>query len=80
MLFENIDESALRTKGSAGRSGLDLDGWKHISLSRNYGLVGKDLRDALLALFARKLCTEKNRNQTIMETTYKHTPLQDLYL
>ena len=63
MLFDNIDEStiakvAFRTKGSDGPSGLDSDGWKHILVSGNYGLIWKDFRDAL-ALCARKLCTEK---------------------
>ena len=84
MLCDNIDESAiaefaLRTKGSAGPSGLDSDGWKRILVSRNYGLIGKDLRDAL-ALFARKLCTEKidsynNGNDLEAYTASRFIPL-----
>ena len=62
-LFANIDEStisraALNTNGSAGPSGLDALGWRHILVSRNYGAAGKDLRTSLASM-ARKLATQK---------------------
>lgn len=63
LIFSNIDEesiakAALRTKGSAGPSGMDADGWKTILLSKNFKKVGKDLRTAI-ALMTRKLCTQE---------------------
>ena len=52
IIFHNIDESSIakaaqRTKGSAGPSGLDADGWRRILVSKNYGKIGKDLRSAI---------------------------------
>ena len=63
LIFSNIDKesiakAALRTKGSAGPSGMDADGWKTILLSKNFKSVGKDLRTAI-ALMTRKLCTQE---------------------
>jgi hypothetical protein len=59
--FQNITEStimksALRTRGSSGPSGLDVDGWRRILVSKNFGNVGKNLRCALSG-FARKVST-----------------------
>ena len=50
IVFTNIDDSsiataALRTRGVAGPSGLDADGWRRILISKNYGTTGKDLTD-----------------------------------
>ena len=55
VMFESITEStiansALRTKGSSGPSGLDVDGWTQILVSKNFGAAG-------LAKFARKIST-----------------------
>ena len=52
IIFHNIDESSIakaaqRTKGAAGPSGLDADGWRRILVSKNYGKIGKDLRSAI---------------------------------
>ena len=62
-MFNNIDESsitkaALKTKGSAGPSGLDSDGRRRILVSKNFGNCSKDLRSTL-ANMARKLCIEE---------------------
>ena len=62
-MFNNIDESsiskaALKTKGSAGPSGLDSDVWRRILVSKNFGNCSKDLRSTL-ANMARKLCIEE---------------------
>ena len=48
VVFTNIDEKAIataatRTKGAAGPSGLDADGWRRMLVSKNYGKAGKDL-------------------------------------
>ena len=61
LMFESITEStiansALRTKGSSGPSGLDTDGWKRILVSKNFWTAGHKLR-ADLAKFARKIST-----------------------
>ena len=61
VIFTNINEqsiakAALKTRGAAGPSGLDAEGWKRILVSKNYGAAGKDLRIAL-AKMAQQLCT-----------------------
>jgi hypothetical protein len=63
IVFGNIDESSIakaatRTKGAAGPSGLDADGWRRILISKNYGKDGKDLRTAL-ARMTHTLCTQE---------------------
>ena len=63
ILFTNIDEqsiakAALRTRGAAGPSGLDAEGWRRILVSKNYGVTGKDLRTAL-AKMTQNLCTRQ---------------------
>ena len=74
VLYDNIDEStilkaAIKTKGCAGPSGVDADGWRRILVSRNFGDDGKDLRDAL-ASFARKLCTENMVTKAVLLSPY----------
>ena len=78
VMFESITEStiansALRTKGSSGPSGLDADGWRRILVSKNFGAAGHKLR-AALAKFARKISTvetevavEDGRSDTNLE-------------
>ena len=75
VLFTNIDESsiakaALRTRGAAGPSGMDADGWRRILISKNYGAAGKELRTAIAKL-TQVLCTKEialqNPNQTCLE-------------
>ena len=63
VIFSNIDETSIakaaaRTRGAAGPSGMDADGWRRILLSKNYGNIGKDLREAVAGM-ARKLCTQE---------------------
>ena len=62
-LSSNIDEdsiakAAIRTRGAAGPSGMDADGWRRILISKNFGTAGKDLRKAI-AKMSRTLCTEE---------------------
>ena len=61
VIFSNIDEqaiakAAMKTRGAAGPSGLDADGWRRILVSKNYGNIGKDLRTAIAKL-TQRLCT-----------------------
>ena len=61
IMFQNIDEgsiakAATRTKGAAGPSGLDANGWRRMLISKNFGTAGKELRTAI-ANFTRSLCT-----------------------
>ena len=60
-MFHNIDERAIakaaqRTRGAAGPSGQDADGWRRMLVSRNYGNAGKELRGAI-AKMTQNLCT-----------------------
>ncbi len=55
---ESVRNAALHTKGGAGPSGLDADGWRHILVSRNYGAISEELR-AEFARMIKILCTEK---------------------
>ena len=52
IIYESIDGQSillavLKTKGAAGPSNLDADGWRRILVSINYGNVGEDLRTSL---------------------------------
>lgn len=72
VVFTNIDEqsiakAALRTRGGAGPSGMDADGWKRIIISKNYGSTGKDLRTAI-ARMTQKLCTRDITNLLSLES------------
>ena len=60
VLFEHLDgvllrQAALRTRGGAGPSALDAQGWRQICIS--FGTASDDLCNAL-ALLAKRLCTE----------------------
>ena len=50
--------AALRTKGAAGPSGVNADGWRRMLLSKNYGKTGIELRKSL-AKFAKTLCLKE---------------------
>ena len=63
VMYNDINETtimnaALRTKGAAGPSGINADGWRRILVSKNYGKTGTELRSSL-ARFAKKLCTKE---------------------
>lgn len=63
VVYENINadsvrKAALNTHGGAGPSGVDADGWRHMLVSRNFGLASEELR-AELAHAIRLLCIEK---------------------
>ena len=63
VVFEDIDENmvkeaALNTKGVSGHSGLDADRWRKILVSKSYGTINVDLRQAF-ANVIKKICTER---------------------
>ncbi len=63
VMFENIKEetitrAALHTKGAAGPSGVNADGWQRMLVSKNFGKAGNELKVALARL-ARILCRKK---------------------
>ena len=63
VVFDGVDEESVRkaamsTKGGAGPSSMDADGWRHILLSRNFKEANKELRGEL-AICVKKLATEK---------------------
>jgi len=63
VVFEEINGDAVRTAalnthGGAGPSGLDADGWRHILVSRNFGIASEEFRSEF-ANAIKKLCTEK---------------------
>ena len=63
VVFEDIDENmvkeaALKTKGGSGHSGLDADRWRKILVSKSYGTINVDLRQAF-ANVIKKICTER---------------------
>ena len=73
VVFSTIDDAAIataamRTKGAAGPSGLDADGWRRILVSKNFGNIGKDLRSAI-AKMTQLLCTREVLNEDNTDTT-----------
>ena len=63
IVFENIDETsiakaALKTRGAAGPSGQNAEGWRRMLVSKNYGQCGKDLRTAIAAMTRNLCCRE----------------------
>ena len=55
---DSVRLAALNTRGGAGPSGVDADGWRHILVSRIFGVASDELRSEL-AIMIRQLCTEK---------------------
>jgi len=67
--FEEIDaemirQSSLKTKGGAGPSGMDGDGWRRILSSNSFGVESSDLCTALAKL-TRLLCTDVQQNDSL---------------
>ena len=54
----------MKTKGGAGPSGLDSDGWRRILVSRVYGTANQELRNALARL-AKQMCTQPIEQDTV---------------
>ena len=74
VVFEDIDENmvketALKTKGGSGPSGLDANGWRKILVSKSYGTINADLRRA----FANVI---KKTEKLPVDTTKDETPLE----
>ena len=69
---DSIMKASLNTKGAAGPSGLDSEGWRRMLVSRVFGKYGEDLRNAVARL-ARMICTEDIQN-----TKNNQSPLEAL--
>ena len=52
-----VRDAIKKTRGSAGLSGLDADGWRQILMSGNFGSSGQDLRKAI-ADMTKRLCRD----------------------
>ena len=52
-----VRDAIEKTRGSAGPSGLDADGWHRISMSGNFGSSVKDLRKAIAGM-TKRLCQD----------------------
>ena len=65
---ESVRIAALNTRGGAGPSGVDADGWRHILVSRSFGLPSDELRGEI-AQMIKQLCIEKidliNKNDCV---------------
>ena len=67
VIFESINESkiaasAIKTKGAAGPSGMNADGWRRILISRSFGRTGTELRKSI-AEMTKILCMTKLNNE-----------------
>ena len=65
---EMVKDAIKRTRGAAGPSGMDTDGWRLILISGNFGNVAEDLRKSIaemtkrLKLLMLHLHLDKNTN------------------
>ena len=62
VIYDSIDSEMVRdaiekTRGPAGPSGLDVDGWRQILMSGNFGSSGEGLRKAIVDMIKR-LCRD----------------------
>ena len=71
----SIAKAALKTKGAAGPSGQDADGWRRILVSKNYGDAGRDLRSAIAEMMRSLCCREVPVIPGTEKQTLKHIPL-----
>ena len=61
---EMIRKAAIRDKGGSGPSGMDVNGWRRILASNNFGTSSSDLHKAF-ANKVQKLCTDFDATHTI---------------
>ena len=61
---ELIRKAAIKTKGGAGPSGMDGDGWRRILLSKNFSKSSDDLCKPFAAVIKR-LCVEENQSASL---------------
>ena len=64
---ESIRKAALNTHGGAGPSGVDADAWRHMLVSRNFGIASEELRTEFAEVI-KLLCTEKVEHTSETET------------
>ena len=80
IIFESITASKIKDllgkmKGSSGPSGLDVDQWKQLLLSRNFAQNGDDLANAI-ANMTKILATERIKERLL--TTIHCMPLNPI--
>ena len=61
---ESVKEAIPKTKGAAGPSGLDVDGWKRVLTSNQFGSSSNDLCKTF-AKVIRKLCTTEDLSSSL---------------
>ena len=61
---ESVEKAILKTKGAAGPSGLDADGWKRILKSNQFGNSSNDLCKTFTKVI-KKLCTKKDLSSSL---------------
>ena len=74
VVFKDIDENmvketALKTKGGSGPSGLDANGWRKILVSKSYWTINADLRRAFANVIKKteKLPVDITKDETPLE-------------
>ena len=61
---ESVKKAILKTKGAAGPSGLDADGWKRILTSNQFGSSSNDLCKTFAEVI-KKLCTTEDLSSSL---------------
>ena len=61
---ESVKKAILKTKGAAGSSGLDADGWKRILISNQFGNSSNDLCKTFAEVI-KKLCTTEDLSSSL---------------
>ena len=61
---EVIQNTALRTRGGSGPSGIDADGWRRILISNSLGKSSTDICMAL-ANVAKELCVKSDQTDLL---------------
>ena len=61
---ESVKKAMLRTKGAAGPSGHDADGWKRILISHQFGNSSNDLGKTFAEVI-KKLCTTEDLSSSL---------------
>ena len=63
---EKIQKAAVKTQGGSGPSGMDVDGWKQILTSKQFGKSSIDLCKAFAEVI-KKICSIENQSASLEE-------------
>ena len=61
---EQVRKAAIKTRGGAGPSGLDADGWRRILTSKQFGKCSNDLCNTFAEVI-KKICTTDNISSSL---------------